>query len=131
MGRRPIHEEAMSATERQRRRRERLRAEPWRDQRRAVRAIVQALRDLQAEPAADSGLDPQLIARICERAVVNMGIEDEADRKRAQVTVAKLLDPDEPLPERGHRARRGPRQHRFGDRMRRRHGRHADDADEE
>ena len=101
MGRRPIHEQAMSATERQRRRRARLRAEPWRDQRLAVRAILLALRDLQGESEAQ--LSAELLARICDRAVANMGLEDEAQMKEARDMVAKLLDPNEPLPERGRR----------------------------
>ena len=129
MGRRPIHEEAMSAAERQRRRRARLRAEPWRDQRLAVRAILQALRDLQGE--TDTQLSPEVLAHICDRAVASMGLEDEAQVKEAHETVAKLLDPDEPLPERGRRGRRGRRGHQRGHRRRHRHGRRDEESGKE
>ncbi len=131
MGRRPIHDQAMSAAERQRRRRARLRAEPWRDHRLAVRAILQALRDLQADPEASALLSADLLARIRDRAVANMGLEGEAELTEAREMVAKLLDPNEPLPERGHRARRGRRGHRLSDGRRRRHGRRNDGTDKE
>ncbi len=131
MGRRPIHDEAMSATERQRRRRARLRAEPWRDQRLAVRSILQALRELQCDSEQADKLSPQLLARIVEYAVANMGLDDEAELTEARAMVAKLLDPDEPLPERGHRGRRSKRGHRLGDGRRRRHGRRNEETDEE
>jgi len=131
MGRTPIHDEAMSAAERQRRRRARLRAEPWRDQRRVVRAILQALRDLQGEGEGDGRLDPNVVAQIRERAVAHMELEDAAAAAAAREMVAKLLDPAEPLPERGHRGRRARRGHRFGDRMRRHHGRGTGDREGE
>ena len=123
MGRRPIHDAAMTAAERQRRRRKRLRTEPWRDQRRAVRAILQALRDLQGDSEQEARLSPELLTQIVDRAVAGLAIKDEAASAEARAMVTKLLDPDEPLPERGHRARRGRRGHRLGDGMRRRHGR--------
>ncbi len=66
MGRRPIHDAAMTAAERQRRRRERLRTEPWRDQRRAVRAILQALRDLQGDSEPETRLSPELLTQIID-----------------------------------------------------------------
>ena len=131
MGRRPIHDEAMTAAERQRRRRSRLRSEPWRDQRLAVRAILLALRELQGDSENDTRLSPDLLAQICDRAVTNMGLEDEAELTEAREMVAKLLDPDEPLPERGHRGRRSRRGHRSGDGRRRRHGRRGEESDKE
>ena len=134
MGRRPIHDEAMSAAERQRRRRSRLRAEPWRDQRLAVRAILQALRELQGDSKQVGQLSPELLAQIVDRAVANMGLEDEAELTEAREMVAKLLDPNEPLPERGQRGqrgRRGRRGHRLGDGRRRRHGRRGKDQDDQ
>ena len=131
MGRRPIHDEAMTAAERQRRRRSRLRSEPWRDQRLAVRAILLALRELQGDSENDTRLSPDLLAQICDRAVANMGLEDEAELTEAREMVAKLLDPDEPLPERGHRGRRSRRGHRSGDGRRRRHGRRGEESDKE
>ena len=132
MGRRPIHDEAMSPAERQRRRRARLRDQPWRDQRQAVRAILQALRDLQGESEETSRLTPEVVARIVDRAVENLAPEDDAGIDEVRATVAKLLDPKEPLPERGHRGRRGyrgRRGHRMGDGMQRRHGRRSKDRD--
>ena len=130
MGRRPIHDEAMSAAERQRRRRARLRDQPWRDQRLAVRAILQALRDLQGNSEEATRISPDLLAQIVERAIGNLAPQDEAAIAEARATVTKLLDPDEPLPERGHRGRRGRRGHRLGDGMRRRHARRRrDDSD--
>ena len=123
MGRRPIHDEAMSAAERQRRRRSRLREEPWRDQRLAVRAILQALRDLQGSSEADGPVKPALLEQIIDRAVASMALDDETASAEARATVANLLDPDEPLPERSRRGHRGRRGHRMGDRMRGRHGR--------
>ena len=123
MGRRPIYDEAMSPAERQRRRRSRLREEPWRDQRLAVRVILQALRDLQDSSGEGARLGPDLLAQIVDHAVANLGLTDEEAITEARAMVAKLLDPDEPLPERSHRGRRGQRGHRMGDGMRRRHGR--------
>ena len=131
MGRRPIHDEAMTAAERQRRRRSRLRSEPWRDQRLAVRAILLALRELQGDSENDTRLSPDLLAQICDRAVANMGLEDEAELTEAREMVAKLLDPDEPLPERGHRGRRSRRGHRSGGGRHRRHGRRGEESDKE
>ncbi len=131
MGRHPIHDQAMSAAERQRRRRARLRAEPWRDQRKAVRAILQALRDLQGSSDGAPQLSPDLLGQIIDRAVGDLAIEDETRAAEAREMVAKLLDPNEPLPERGHRARRGRRGHRLSDGRRRRHGRRNDGTDKE
>jgi hypothetical protein len=131
MGRRPIHEEAMSAAERQRRRRARVRAEPWRDQRLAGRAILQALREMQGDGEQVDQLGPELLAQIVGHAVANMGLEDEAELTEAREMVAKLLDPNEPLPERAHRGRRGTRGHRPGDGRRRRHGRRNEETDKE
>ncbi len=127
MGRRPIHDEAMSPAERQRRRRARLRDEPWRDHRRAVRAILQALRDLQGGSEQEARLNPELLTQIIDNAVANLAIEDEAAVAEARTTVAKLLDPNEPLPERGQRGHRGHRGHRMGEGRRRRHGRRTAD----
>ncbi len=129
MGRRPIHDEAMSAAERQRRRRARLRDQPWRDQRLAVRAILQALRDLQGNSEEATRIGPDLLAQIVERAIGNLAPQDEAAIAEARATVTKLLDPDEPLPERGHRGRRSRRGHRLGDGVRRRRGRRRDESD--
>ncbi len=131
MGRRPIHDEAMTAAERQRRRRSRLRAEPWRDQRLAVWAVLQALRELQGDSEQAGQLSPGLLAQIVDRAVANMGLEDETELTEAREVVAKLLDPNEPLPERGHRGRRGRRGHRLGDGRRRRHSRRGKVQDNE
>lgn len=130
MGRRPIHDEAMSAAERQRRRRARLRDEPWRDQRRAVHAILQALRELQSDSAEEAWVSPDLLAQIIDRAVASLALTDEAAITEARAMVAKLLDPDEPLPERGHHGRRGRRGHRLGDHRRRRHDRQDEDRDQ-
>jgi len=131
MGRRPIHDEAMSAAERQRRRRARLRDEPWRDQRRATRAILQALRELQGESEEEGRVSPELLAQIVDRAVAGLDLADEAVIAEARVMVAKLLDPEEPLPERGYRGHRGRRGHRMGDGHRGRHGRQNKDRDKE
>jgi hypothetical protein len=128
MGRRPIHEEAMSAAERQRRRRARVRAEPWRDQRLAGRAILQALREMQGDGEQVGQLGPELLAQIVGHAVANMGLEDEAELTEAREILPKLLDPNEPLPERAHRGTRG---HRPGDGRRRRHGRRNEETDKE
>ena len=125
MGRRPIHDEAMSPAERQRRRRARLHDEPWRDQRLAVRSILRALRDLQGDSEEAAQLAPGLIAQIVDRAVASLELTDEVAITEARAMVAKLLDPDEPLPERGrrgHRSHRGRRGHRLGDGLHRRHG---------
>jgi hypothetical protein len=123
MGRRPIHDEAMTPAERQRRRRARLRDEPWRDQRLAGRAILQALRDLQGDGAETSRLSAEILAKIIDQAVENLAPEGDAAIAEVRATVTKLLDPSEPLPERGHRGRRGQRGHRMGDGMSRRHSR--------
>ncbi|MDH3738002.1 MAG: hypothetical protein OER92_02330 [Alphaproteobacteria bacterium] len=131
MGRRPIHDEAMTPAERQRRRRARLRDQPWRDQRLAVRAILQALRDLQDTSIDAARLAPDQVAQIVDRAVHNLAPTDDAATEEARATVAKLLDPNEPLPERGHRSRRGRRGHRMGDGMRRRHDRRRGDNGED
>ena len=134
MGRRPIHDEAMSPAERQRRRRSRLRDEPWRDQRRAVRAILEALRDLQDDAETSARLNADLVVQIVDNAVEKLAIEDETAVAEARTAVAKLLDPNEPLPERGqrgHRGHRGRRGHRMGDGMRRRHSRRGNDRDEQ
>jgi len=131
MGRRPIHDEAMSAAERQRRRRARLRDEPWRDQRRAVRAILQALRDLQSDSEKLARMSPELLAQIVDRAVASLDLSDEAAIAEAREVVAKLLDPNEPLPERGHRGLRGRRGHRMGDGWRRHHGRRGKSSDKD
>ncbi len=134
MGRRPIHDEAMSPAERQRRRRSRLRDEPWRDQRRAVRAILEALRDLQDDAETSARLNADLVVQIVDNAVEKLAIEDETAVAEARTAVAKLLDPNEPLPERGqrgHRGHRGRRGHRMGDGMRRRHSRRGKDRDEQ
>lgn len=129
MGRTPIHDQAMSAAERQRRRRARLRKEPWRDQRQATRAILTALREMQGD--ADGAISPELVAQIRNRAVASLGLDDEAALVAADEMVARLLDPAEPLPERGHRGRRERHHHRFGERMRAhyRRGGDAPDAD--
>ena len=127
MGRRPIHDEAMSPAERQRRRRARLRDEPWRDQRRAVRAILQALRDLQRDSGPEARLNSDLLTQIIDSAVASLALEDEAAVAEARTTVAKLLDPNEPLPERGQRGHRGRRGHRMGEGRRRRHDRRTTD----
>ena len=127
MGRRPIHDEAMSPAERQRRRRARLRDEPWRDQRRAVRGILQALRDLQRDSGPEARLNSDLLTQIIDSAVASLALEDEAAVAEARTTVAKLLDPNEPLPERGQRGHRGRRGHRMGEGRRRRHGRLTND----
>ena len=129
MGRRPIHDEAMSPAERQRRRRTRVRAEPWRDQRQASRAILQALRDLQDTSVDPARLGPDMLALIADRAVHNLAPEDEAAIAEARATVTKLLDPNEPLPERGQRGRGARRGHRLGDGMRRRHSGRDKDPD--
>jgi hypothetical protein len=131
MGRRPIHDEAMSPAERQRRRRARVRDEPWRDQRLTGRAILQALRDLQGDGAEASRLAPETLAQIIDQAVENLAPEDDAVIAEVRATVAKLLDPSEPLPERGRRGRHGHRGHRRGDGARRRHGRRGKDNDAE
>ena len=131
MGRRPIHEEAMSAAERQRRWRARLRDEPWRDQRLAVRAILRALRDLQGDANEEVRLAPNLLSQIVDRAVASLALTDEEAITEARAMVAKLLDPDEPLPERGHRGHRGRRGHRRGDGLRGRHGRRDKDSDKD
>ena len=134
MGRRPIHDEAMSPAERQRRRRSRLRDEPWRDQRLAVRAILEALREMQGDAEKDARMSADLVAQIIDGAVAKMAIENETAVAEARTAVAKLLDPNEPLPERGqrgHRSRRGRRGHRMGDGMRRRHSRRGNDRDEQ
>ena len=134
MGRRPIHDEAMSPAERQRRRRSRLRDEPWRDQRLAVRAILEALREMQGDAEKDARMSADLVAQIIDGAVEKMAIENETAVAEARTAVAKLLDPNEPLPERGqrgHRSRRGRRGHRMGDGMRRRHSRRGKDRDEQ
>lgn len=131
MGRRPIHDEAMSPAERQRRRRARLRDEPWRDQRLAGRAILQALRDLQGDGEEASRLSAEMLAQIIDQAVDNLAPGGDAAIAEVRETVAKLLDPNEPLPERGHRSRRGHRGHRMGDGARRRHGRRGKDHDKE
>ncbi len=132
MGRRPIHDEAMSPAERQRRRRARLHDEPWRDQRLAVRSILRALRDLQGDSEEAAQLAPGLIAQIVDRAVASLELTDEVAITEARAMVAKLLDPDEPLPERGrrgHRSHRGRRGHRLGDGLHRRHGRRGKGSD--
>ena len=134
MGRRPIHDEAMSPAERQRRRRSRLRDEPWRDQRLAVRAILEALREMQGDAEKDARMSADLVAQIIDGAVAKMAIENETAVAEARTAVEKLLDPNEPLPERGqrgHRSRRGRRGHRMGDGMRRRHSRRGKDRDEQ
>ncbi|NNE83221.1 MAG: hypothetical protein HKN28_04555 [Alphaproteobacteria bacterium] len=131
MGRRPIHDEAMSPAERQRRRRARVRDEPWRDQRLAGRAILQALRDLQGDGAEASRLAPETLVQIIDQAVENLAPEGDGAIAEARATVTKLLDPNEPLPERGHRGRRGHRGHRMGDGVRRRHGRRSKARNEE
>lgn len=131
MGRRPIHDEAMSPAERQRRRRARLRDEPWRDQRLAGRAILQALRDLQGDSEETSSLSAEMLAQIIDQAVENLAPDDDAAIAGVRETVAKLLDPNEPLPERGQRGRHGHRGHRRGDGARRRHGRRGKGHDEE
>ncbi len=131
MGRRPIHDEAMSPAERQRRRRARVRDEPWRDQRQASRAILQALRDLQDTSVDVAKLNPEMLAQIVDRAVHNLAPGDEEATGEARTTVTKLLDPNEPLPERGHRGGRGRRGHRRGDGTHRRHGRREKDQDKD
>lgn len=114
MGRPPIHDAPMTPAERQRRRRQRMRREPWRDTRALVWSLVAGLRGLRAQ---DGGpLDEAAVAALVERAAE----EFETDAEGAEKIVAALralLDPGTSLPE-----RRG-RGHRFGDRRRARHGR--------
>lgn len=127
MGRPPIHDAPMSAAERQRRRRQRLRKEPWNDPRLLAWAVVSAVRSLRAEEQGVFGRGD--IAALIERATQE--IAPEADQAEQVVAaLERFLDPEQPLPQRGHRGRRGSRGHRFGHRHRRRDSvRRADDAE--
>lgn len=117
MGRPPIHDTPMSPAERQRRRRQRLRQEPWNDPRLLAWAVVSAVRGLRAEE--EGAISDASIAALIDRAAQE--IDPEADQAEQVVAaLERFLDPEQPLPKRGHRGRRGSRGHRFGHRHRRR-----------
>ena len=123
MGRPPINDAPMSAAERQRRRRKRLRSEPWNDPRALAWAVVTAVRGLRAEGAVTDSDAAAIIDRAAEELA-----PEAAQAEAAVAALARFLDPEEPLPERRKRARHGGRGHRFGDRhRRRREGRRASD----
>ena len=127
MGRPPINDAPMTGAERQRRRRQRLRSEPWNDPRSLAWAVVAAVRGLRAED--DAAIPDTLMAAIIDRAAEELAPESEqADAAVAALT--RFLDPDQPLPERRKRDRHGGRGHKFGERhRRRREGRRASDTD--
>lgn len=120
MGRPPIHDTPMTPAERQRRRRERLRRQPWNDPRLLAWAVVRAVRGLRDED--DGPLDAATVAALIDRAAEELGVEAE-HAEEAVAALGRFLDPAEPLPERGGRHRRGGRGHRFGDRHRARRAR--------
>ncbi len=119
MGRPPIHDTPMTPAERQRRRRERLRKQPWNDARSLAWAVVRAVRGLRAEDRAP--LDEATVSAIVERAAEEMRVGAEG-AEDAVAALQKFLDPSVPLPERGGRRGRGGRGRRYGDRH---HGRRA------
>ncbi|MBT3401896.1 MAG: hypothetical protein HOL07_03280 [Rhodospirillaceae bacterium] len=132
MGRPPIHDTPMSPAERQRRRRHRLRNEPWNDPRSLAWAVVAAVRGLRGDPTP--AISDDALAAIIERATGDLTANvdgDEAAAEAADAAVAALtgfLDPDQPLPERRKHGRHGGRGHKFGERhRRRREGRRAAD----
>lgn len=128
MGRPPINDAPMSGAERQRRRRRRLRDEPWNDPRSLAWAVVAAVRGLRAEDGA--AIPDAIMAAIIDRATEELAPETE-QAEAAVAALTRFLDPDQPLPERRKRGRHGGgRGHRMGDRhRRRREGRRASDED--
>ncbi len=129
MGRPPINEAPMTGAERQRRRRHRLRSEPWNDPRSLAWAVVAAVRDLQTDEA--SPLLDETVAAIIAHATTTLSAEAESDdaADAASAALTRFLDPDQPLPERRRRGRHGGRGHRSGGRHRRREGSHTPDND--
>jgi hypothetical protein len=128
MGRPPIHDTPMSGAERQRRRRHRMRSEPWNDPRSLAWALVAAVRGIRADEK--SSIPDETLAVIIARATDELTADSEGD-EAAEATVAALtlfLDPDQPLPERRKGGRHGGRGHRGGERHhRRREGRRTSD----
>ncbi len=130
MGRPPINETPMTGAERQRRRRHRLRSEPWNDPRSLAWAVVVAVRGLRADDA--STLSDEAVAAIIARATDSLTAEAESDDaiEAAGAALTRFLDPDQPLPERRRRGRHGGHGHKSGGRhRRRREGRRAADID--
>ena len=128
MGRPPIHDTPMSGAERQRRRRHRMRSEPWNDSRSLAWALVAAVRGIRADEK--SSIPDETLASIIARATDELTADSEGD-EAAEAAVAALtlfLDPDQPLPERRKGGRHGGRGHRGGERHhRRREGRRTSD----
>ena len=117
MGRPPINDAPMSGAERQRRRRQRLRSEPWNDPRSLAWAVVAALRGLRAEDG--TAIPDATLAALIDRAAEELAPETE-QAEAAVAALTRFLDPDHPLPERRKSGRHGGRGHKFGERHRRR-----------
>ena len=138
MGRPPINDAPMSGAERQRRRRHRLRSEPWNAPRSLAWSVVAAVRGLRADEAAT--ISDDALAAIIARASDELTAETEGDEvaEAAVAALTRFLDPDQPLPERRKRGRHGRhggghgrgRGHRGGEgHRRRREGQSASDED--
>jgi len=130
MGRPPINDAPMTGAERQRRRRHRLRSEPWNDPRSLAWAVVGAVRDLRGD--TPSAISDAALAALIARATDTLTAEADGDdaAAAAEAALTQFLDPDQPLPERRKRGRHGGRGHKFGERhQRRRAGRRAADTD--
>lgn len=85
MGRPPLHQRAMSDAERQRRRRARLREQPWICARPLACALAGALRDLQDPRHEDAAMRPEQLALLVDRALARL--EDGKPSDDAEVGV--------------------------------------------
>ena len=86
MGRPPINDAPMSGAERQRRRRHRLRSEPWNDPRSLAWSVVAAVRGLRADEAAT--ISDDALAAIIARASEAAGVDPDLVRAIMYVEAA-------------------------------------------